>query len=174
MFDAGRVPFPDNTLRLDMLEQRLDDLEYNQGVLGDDLVKSITANGKSYLPDSTIGNVNLGDVVKSISVNNGTPATPDGSGNVNLSISTDTSDCVKRVKVNGTTHTPTNGLVDLGNIDGSGSVNTDDCVKSVTINGTTKTPVNGNVSFTISVGDTSLFDVKIENNHLYKTTNGST
>ncbi|MBO7692871.1 MAG: hypothetical protein J6T10_09610 [Methanobrevibacter sp.] len=45
-------------------------------------------------------------------------------------------------------------------------------VKSVTINGTTKTPVNGNVSFNISVGETSLFDVKIENGILKKTIDG--
>lgn len=75
--------------------------------------------------------------------------------------------------VNGTKHTPDSvtGDVNLGTISG-GSADTSDCVKSVTINGTTKTPVNGNVSFNISVGENPLFDVKIENGHLWKTTDG--
>lgn len=48
-------------------------------------------------------------------------------------------------------------------------------VQSVTINGSTKYPdSSGNVSFNVSTGSgSSLFDVKIENNHLYKTTNGT-
>lgn len=78
------------------------------------------------------------------------------------------------MSVNGGTHvTP----------DPEGNVNltinpqdTSDCVKSVTINGTTKTPVNGNVSFTISVGETSLFDVRFDtsSHKLQKTTDGQT
>ena len=62
------------------------------------------------------------------------------------------------------------------NVDCGTPVDTSDCVKSVTINGTTKTPVDGNVSFTINVGETSLFDVRFDNSthKLQKTTDGQT
>ena len=56
--------------------------------------------------------------------------------------------------------------IDLPNVD------TSNCVKSVEVNGHEYFPVNGKVSFTVSAGEVSLFDIKIENNHLYKTVDG--
>lgn len=76
---------------------------------------------------------------------------------------------VKSVKVNGTIHSPDgNGLVNLGEL--GGNADTSDCVKSVTINGETKTPINGNVAFTISVGGTSLFDVRLDQGRYFQKT----
>ncbi len=133
-------------------------------------------------------------LVKSVSINGGNPNEPDLNGNVDLDLSAyakkseipDTVDAytkaqsdaryqpkgdyVKGIKVNGgTTKYPDSntGIVNL-DVQTGGGADTSDCVKSVTINGERKTPVNGNVSFNIEVGGLGSFDVKLENNTLYK------
>ena len=186
LFDAGEVPFPDNSLDLELLRERLDQIEV-------EMVKSVSINGGTPNQPDLNGNVNLDlsdyakksevpgasdleGVVKSVSINNGTRQRPID-GNVNLSITASDLDAytkgesngrfqtkgdyVTAVKANGTVYQPNNGLVDLGSISGSGD--TSDCVKSVTINGETKTPINGNVTFTITTGTTSLFDIRFDN-----------
>ena len=166
LFDAGELPFAESAggndygTDIDLIYQKLMELEAA-------MVKTVNHEG----PDPS-GNVN---------VETGSDISLDGYATENWVSSNyqPKGNYVKKVTVNGNSYTPnaSTGEVDLGNIGGNGgNVDTSDCVKSVTINGTTKTPVDGNVSFTISVGETPLFDVRFDNSthKLQKTTDGQT
>jgi hypothetical protein len=165
LFDAGEIPFAENTgggtdygPDIDLIYRKLAELEAA-------MVKTVNHEG----PDPS-GNVNV-ETGSSISLDGyATEAwvtnhyQPKGN-------------YVTAVKANGVTHQPSNGVVDLGNIGGDGTpVDTSDCIKAITINNERKTPVNGEVSFTISVGENSLFDVRFDNSthKLQKTTDGQT
>lgn len=83
---------------------------------------------------------------------------------------------VKGVRVNngGVNGPDGQGIVDITVGDGTQPVDTSDCVKSVTINNITQAPNsnnNGHLVFTIEVGNLTSFDVKIDNNVLYKKVN---
>ena len=144
LFDAGSIPINDYGVDIELINQRLDALE-NATPEVDAYTKAESDARFQPKGNYLTEHQSLAGLVKGVRVNNGGVNGPDGQGIVDITV---------------------------GN--GGQPVDTSDCVKSVTINGTTKTPVNGNVSFTISVGETSLFDVKIEDNHLWKTTDGQT
>ena len=116
LFDAGEVPFPDNSLDLELLRQELEELKVG-------LVKSVSVNGgKKEVPDLD-GNVNLtiGDeFVKSV---NG--KRPDQNGDVTITIGDlNLSDYVKKsdlVKINDHFLYKPNGsdfTIDIPSIDG--------------------------------------------------------
>ena len=181
LFDAGEIvpglqlDIDDIHLRLEAIEDDIERLKLNMPDLEDYLTRTDAARLYQPKGDYLTEHQSLAGLVKSVSVNNGIAVTPDSNGKVNLTVDIpEVTGVVKSVKVNGTTHNPNgNGLVDLGTITG-GNADTSDCVKSVTINGTTKTPVNGNVSFTIAVGETSLFDVRLyQDRYLQKTVDGT-
>ena len=166
LFDAGELPFAeqeggyDYGADIDLIYEKLEQLELA-------MVKSVNHNG----PDPSDGNVD---------VDCGSSFDPTGYATqtwvaTNYQLK---GNYVTSVTVNGTNHTPVNGVVNLGNIGGDGGtpVDTSDCVKSVTINGETKTPINGNVTFTITAGSNTLFDVRFDNSthKLQKTTDGQT
>lgn len=201
LFDAGEVPFPDNTLDITLINQRLDEIEAG-------LVKSVSINGGTPNEPDLNGNVNLdlsdyakkseipelGNYVEGIKINNGTVNRPTN-GIVNLNITEGDTNSVKSVtlngskknpnsstgdvnlgnivtavKVNGSTKNPTNGVVDLGDISSESS--DPDAVKSVEIDGEEKFPVNGKVSFTLG-NKYNLFDLLYRNGHLVKVINGT-
>lgn len=177
LFDAGEIPLQDYGVEIEMIEAQLEELKNS--------VQSISINnGRKFTPDRD-GNVDLdlsgyvkkSEIPENVDLDGYATETWVNSQGFLKNIpdtyakkSDIPTDYVKSVKLNGTTHTPANGVVDLGSISG-GSADTSDCVKSVTINNETKTPVNGNVSFNIEVGNLTSFDVKIENNTLYKKNN---
>lgn len=94
LFDAGEIPLQDYGIEIEMIEAQLEELKNS---------------------------------VQSISIDGGRKLTPDNDGNVNLDLSdyakkSDVpTDYVKSVKVNGESHSPVNGVVDLGNIE-SGTI----------------------------------------------------
>lgn len=90
LFDAGEIPLQDYGIEIEMVEAQLEELKNS---------------------------------VQSISIDGGRKLTPDKDGNVDLDLSdyakkSDVpTDYVKSVKVNGESHSPVNGVVDLGNIE---------------------------------------------------------
>lgn len=196
LFDAGEVPFANYDDDIAALNAFLCDLQGELDVLRnlipDDYVKMVNGkrpnnNGEVVLDDyydkdtSDARYLREHQPIKTLAgqslVGRGDIGLKTVNGNTLLTVNPNGEDVkvgtVRSIKVNDNAAvTPdSNGMVQL-NISGTGEADTSDCVKSVTINGERKTPVNGNVSFTISVGETSLFDVKVENEHLKKTYDG--
>lgn len=99
LYDAGKVPFPDNSIDLEAIRIQLDDLDRELQLLNLRIPTRVgqLENDVPYLKEADLSTyAKKSDIL---------------------------TDYVKSVKLNGTVHTPTNGQVDLGNIDGgSGTV----------------------------------------------------
>ena len=172
LFDAGEVPFPDNTLDIELLRQELEDLKAG-------LVKSVSVDGGTpNTPDPVTGNVDLPLNLDQFAKKSEIPEIPEQVDAYTKA----QSDAKYQLKGNYLTeHQPIktiNGqsLIGNGNLDISGgSVDTSDCVKTLTIDGVLTRPENGNISF--SLGNFNLFDLEVRliNNerHLVKIVNGA-
>ncbi len=150
LFDAGKVPFPDNSIDIEALNIRLGDLEQEVALLGykipdltpyakkseipTDYVTSVTLNGTNHVPNSNTGVVDLGtisldtdDCVKSVTID-GETKTPNSNGNVTFTLGDKYNLFELRVNSNNVLQKRVNGgsWEDLGTFDSGSSSGLDD------------------------------------------------
>ena len=138
LFDAGKVPFPDNSLDLQAIQLTINELQTE--------LNTIKLQLDGFAKKSDIPTV----PTKVSAFENDVPYMSKASADATYQ---PIGNYAKRV----------NGY--------SPDANGEITIPLKTINGES---IIGSGNISVSAGGTSLFDVKIENNHLYKTTNGTT
>lgn len=169
LFDAGKVPFPDNSVDLTALQIDVDELKSRLGAIEIKLSNMGNYALKSEIPTKVSQLENdvpylskakadatyqpIGNYVKTV---NGYG--PYDNGEVTVPLKT----------INGTS------IIGSGDITvNESTVDLSGVVKSITVDGAKKTP-DGNGDISITIGNYNLFDLRVNNKVLQKQINGGT